>query len=270
MSKASASWCKFVLATGYFLAADAFAADPLLGDSFGTMADVEAKESGLADAIEQAKPRGDQTSEVFESVSSFPVRMVYGSEDQDTWDGLAQSATHPTPLSRWYSANNCKFALVAEKFAVNMKRVRSGLIKDTESIGPQNVIYVEAKRRESMSISTVLGVKIKEGTEKFCRKTFAGKKIRFAMVTLEGGNLYLENRAGQRVTIAETTNDTATKVYLNWDDEQKTLLATDRAGVVVGLESSTYSLPVAIEGIYYLHYQPAWTVERVMPSIAFK
>lgn len=256
------------LSIAFGFATRAVANDAMFDDAFATVTDTNHQASVPAGDERGDRDIAENLLKLFEPVSSFPARMVYGDEDQDSWDGLAESATKPKRLEQWYTANNCRFALVADTFAINVKYARPRQIKPRESLGPQNILLVTGKKLSALTISTELRVQIAAGSEKFCRKTFAGKSIRFANLSLRGGHLFLENRAGARVVFAEPSDVTTNLIYLKWDEDKDTLVVSDRAGVVCGVETGTYAVPTAKQGIYYLNFEPAWTIERVTGPLA--
>lgn len=47
-----------------------------------------------------------------------------------------------------------------------------------------------------------------------------------------------------------------------------TLRVTDRAGLPVSLEGGVQSIPTATDGIYYLAYEPSWTIEQANGYLA--
>jgi hypothetical protein len=207
------------------------------------------------------------------ATSSFPLRLVFGAPRADSWDKLPPAALQPKGLKRTFSARSCEFTLTADIFEVRQMKAHDGQFSIVnDMLGPQSVVTVlPSAPAQYVTLVTSLGVKMTPGTEAQCRKLFASKKkkkARFASVALEGGKVYAENRGGVRLAAGTVTESQVVDVYLTWNERKKTLRVTDRAGLPVSLESGVQSIPTASEGIYYLAYEPSWTIEQAIGYLA--
>lgn len=206
--------------------------------------------------------------EALANQSSFPTRIVNVSEE-DSWENLPSTVEQPKPLERLYGAYNCRFYLHTQTYTVSLKQSDGErFINTKDAIGKQSIINLDDALPHALAVASELRVKLKPGTEQACQKIFSGKKIRFAQISLTGGDLYLLNRAGDRFETHAITEAESTTAYLMWDDSTNTLQISDRGGLAIAITSGVYTMPNLEQGIYYLAYEPAWEIKRFSRNLA--
>ena len=240
-------------------------------DAFGTLSDLEAKsyktgETHAHPAMTKeivADNEGQSTEESLASVSSFPLRLVHGEAKGEHWLELPKSALAPKPLKQWYTAKNCKFALIADAFSIDVTSGDALTDATQKTLAPQTILAADSDAVDSFMVSAVLQIKVKQGSEEFCRKVFADRRVRFARATLTTTALMFKTRTDEQAQITENKAAQTELIYLSWDDKEQRLVATDRAGLPATVQSAQFDLPKIDSGVYYLNYEPSWTVERV-------
>lgn len=246
------------------------AEDKLISDSFATISASHQSHTAAPDNLsaQQITQKVEDNLAALVDQSSFPIRFVNG-DGEDTWDDLPPLATEPKRLRRHYGAHNCRFFLQAETFTVNLKKAdETGYSEAGHALGKQSIVHLDDDQTVALALASELRITIKPGTEEACQKVFSGKKIRFANVSLSDSNLYLLNRAGERLAAKALKEPEAISAYLFWDDITNTLQIGDRAGLAIAIESGIYALPAIKAGVFYLAYEPAWTIERVSRHLA--
>lgn len=238
-------------------------------DSFGFIEEFDNRRAQkLMPDNAQANDQESTTILPLLSISSFPMRVTNYDAEGDNWDALPETAIKPKQLIRSYSSNNCRFALVAETFSIDLESKSPDLSNTQQSIPPRTIQQMNAEISASLIISAELTVKIRPETKAFCRQFFSEKQVLFGTIALANDSVFLTNRAGDRITLKEERTHESKSIYLSWDQKQDRLVVTDSIGLTVDIKSSSFILPTMIEGNYYLNYDPSWSIERITGQLA--
>src|SRR5438046_1172882 len=107
-----------ILAVGIVLPMAASAFEIEMKPSFGWASDEAAGMSVEMEALDY----DEKPIQTLASQTSFPLRLVFGPYQRDNWEGLPDTATHPTALVRRYAARGCHFSVEAGTYTVRMLR----------------------------------------------------------------------------------------------------------------------------------------------------